>query len=83
MQLLYFGWVRTRIGIGGEEVEPPESVTSVRALIEWLKQRGGGYADALGDLSAVRVAVNQEMADLNAAIKRGDEVALFPPMTGG
>lgn len=83
MRLLYFGWVRSRIGIGGEEVEPPPQVTDVRGLIHWLRGRGEGYAAALGDLSAVRVAVNQEMAGLDAAIRGGDEVALFPPMTGG
>ena len=83
MRLLYFGWVRTRIGIGGEEVEPPESVSDVGALIAWLRARGGGYEEALADVSAVRVAVNQEMAGPDAAIGRGDEVALFPPMTGG
>ena len=83
MQLLYFGWVRTRIGKGGEEIEPPETVTDVRALIDWLQSRGDGYAEALADLTAIRVAVNQEMAELDAGIGRGDEVALFPPMTGG
>lgn len=83
MQLLYFGWVRTRIGVGSEQVEPPETVTDVRGLIDWLQGRGDSYAAVLSDLSAVRVAVNQEMADLDAAIGRDDEIALFPPMTGG
>ena len=83
MQLLYFGWVRVKIGVGGEEIDPPEDVTDVRALISWLQQRGGGYADALEDLSVVKVAVNQELSDFDAAVGKGDEVALFPPMTGG
>jgi len=83
MQLLYFGWVRSKIGIGGEELDPPEGVADVRALITWLQTRGGGYAEALADLSIVKVAVNQELSDLDAAIASGDEVALFPPMTGG
>jgi sulfur-carrier protein len=83
MQLLYFGWVRTRIGVGSEQIEPPETVTDVRGLIDWLQARGDGYAAAFSDLSAVRVAVNQEMADLDSPIARNDEVALFPPMTGG
>jgi molybdopterin converting factor subunit 1 len=83
MRLLYFGWVRSRIGVGGEEIEPPPDVTDVRGLIQWLSGRGKGYAAAFVDLSVVRVAVNQEMASLDAAIGRGDEVALFPPMTGG
>ena len=83
MRLLYFGWVRSRIGIGGEEVDPPSEVSDVRGLIAWLSGRGQGYAEAFADLGVVRVAVNQEMASLDAAVKRGDEVALFPPMTGG
>ncbi len=83
MQLLYFGWVRGKIGIGRETIDPPDGVDDVAGLITWLRGRGGGYAEALGDLSVVRVAVNQELADLDQAVARGDEVALFPPMTGG
>ena len=83
MRFLYFGWVRTRIGIGGETLEPPADITNVRALVEWLKLRGEGYREALEDLTTIRVAINQEMANLDAAISSEDEVALFPPMTGG
>ena len=64
-------------------MSPPASVTTVGALLEWLKGRGGNYAEALKDLSAVRVAVNQEYAGPDAKIAPGDEVALFPPVTGG
>lgn len=83
MQLLYFGWVRGKIGVDRETVEPPEGVDDVGALIAWLSKRGGGYAEAFGDLSVVRVAVNHELADLDQPISRGDEIAMFPPMTGG
>lgn len=83
MQLLYFGWVRVRIGKGREEVDPPPGIDDVRGLIVWLKGRGGGYAEALVDMTSVRVAVNQELTDLDAPVGPGDEVALFPPMTGG
>lgn len=83
MQLLYFGWVRSKIGISGEKIDPPAEVGDVRALVEWLQQRGSGYSEAFGDISVVRVAVNQEMAELDTAVAAGDEVALFPPMTGG
>jgi molybdopterin synthase sulfur carrier subunit len=83
MQLLYFGWVRSKVGIGGEEIDPPADIDDVRALVEWLQARGAGYSEAFGDLSVVRVAVNQEMAELDTAVSAGDEVALFPPMTGG
>ena len=83
MRLLYFGWVRTRIGIGSETLELPGGVTDVRALMVWLKQRGDGYRLAFEDLTTIRVAINQEMATLDASISSEDEVALFPPMTGG
>ena len=83
MKLLYFAWIRTKIGIGEEDVTPPEEVTDVANLIEWLKGRGDGYADALEDPSVVRVAVNQEHVDVDHPVKGDDEVALFPPVTGG
>ncbi len=83
MQLLYFGWVRAKIGVGGEDIDPPDGVIDVRTLMSWLQQRGGGYAEALADQSVVKVAVNQELAGPDAAVGKGDEVALFPPMTGG
>jgi molybdopterin synthase sulfur carrier subunit len=83
MQLLYFGWVRTRIGRDREVLDPPDGVTDVRGLVGWLRGRGPGYAEALRDASLVRVAVNQEIAAPDHKVQRGDEVALFPPMTGG
>ena len=83
MRLLYFGWVRARIGVGGEDIEPPAEIADVRGLIDWLRERSERHAAAFRDLSAVRVAVNQEMTGLDAPVARGDEVALFPPMTGG
>jgi molybdopterin synthase sulfur carrier subunit len=83
MKVLYFAWLRQRTGIGEETVSPPASVRTVADLVDWLRQRGPDYADALNDLSAIRVAVNQEFATLDAAVSEGDEVALFPPMTGG
>ena len=83
MQVLYFGWVRQRIGLAKEEIDPPAEVGDVRALVAWLKTRGPSYEAGLANLAQVRVAVNQELASLDAKIGRGDEVALFPPMTGG
>ena len=83
MKILYFAWLRLRIGIGEENVVVPDTVVDVADLIKWLKTRGPGYAEALKDVSAIRVAVNQEFAEFETLIAQADEVALFPPMTGG
>ena len=83
MTLLYFAWVKERIGRDAEEVALPADVQTVAALLEWLRGRGGGYTRALEDLSVIRVAVNQEFARLDHAVADDDEIALFPPVTGG
>ena len=83
MKLLYFAWLKTKTGVAEEEVTPPAEVATVGELLEWLKTRGPGHADALADLQAVRVAVNQEYARPGDPVSPGDEVALFPPVTGG
>lgn len=83
MKLLYFAWLRARIGCAEEEVELPPRVRDVGGLLDWLKSRGGGYAEALQDLSVVRVAINQEYVGTEHPLREGDEVAIFPPVTGG
>jgi len=83
MKLLYFAWVRQRIGKAAEDVTPPAGVGDVAALVSWLRARGPGYALAFADLDAVRVAVNQEHVGFERAIAPADEIAFFPPVTGG
>ena len=83
MKLLYFAWVRTRIGCSEEDVVLPDGVADVAGLIAWLKTRGAGYEAALADGQVVRVAVNQEFAKPDDPVGPNDEVALFPPVTGG
>jgi molybdopterin synthase sulfur carrier subunit len=83
MKLLYFAWLRAKIGTAEERVDPPASVSTVAGLLDWLKSRGPGFADALADTRIVRVAVNQEYVGWDHPLKPGDEVALFPPVTGG
>ncbi|MGC2413636.1 MAG: molybdopterin converting factor subunit 1 [Stellaceae bacterium] len=83
MRLLYFAWLRTHIGHAEEELALPAEVRDVEGLLEWLRRRGGGYAEALRDLSVIRVAVNQDYVGRDHPIVEGDEVALFPPVTGG
>ena len=83
MKLLYFAWLRSRIGVAEEDVAPPAEVLTVGDLLAWLRQRSEGHGAALKDLAIVRVAVNQEFARADHPVKAGDEVALFPPVTGG
>ena len=83
MKILYFSWLRERIGRAEEEIDLPETVTDVAGLLTYLRTRGGGYAAALSEPAAVRVAVNQEYANSTAPVGADDEIALFPPVTGG
>lgn len=81
MDVLYFAWVRERIGLPREEVAT--QAATVRELVEELRAREDRYAVAFEDLSAVRVAVDQELSDFDAPLEGVREIAFFPPMTGG
>lgn len=83
IRLLYFAWVREAIGKDGEAVDPPAAVTDVAALVAWLATRGGGYAEAFADPARLRAAVDQTFAPLSSPIAGVEEIALFPPVTGG
>lgn len=83
MNLLYFAWIRQRIGRAGETLSPPPEVADVASLVAWLCLQGEGYRAAFADPDAVRVAVNQEHTGFDCRIKPGDEIAFFPPVTGG
>lgn len=81
IRVLYFAWLRERIGLGREDVET--QATDVAGLVEQLRAREARYEAAFADLSAVRIAVDQDLADLDAPLSGVREVAFFPPMTGG
>lgn len=83
MRLLYFAWVRERIGTAEETIDPPAAVATVADLIGWLRGRGEGYDHALAEPSAIRVALDHFHARQDDPIAGVREVALFPPMTGG
>ncbi|OIQ44482.1 MAG: molybdopterin converting factor subunit 1 [Roseobacter sp. MedPE-SW] len=81
MDVVYFAWVRERIGVPREQVET--SAATVADLVAELSAREERYAAAFADLSALRVALDQELSDFDAALEGVREVAFFPPMTGG
>jgi molybdopterin synthase sulfur carrier subunit len=81
IRVLYFAWVRERIGVPFEDIET--TAATVGALVEELRQREDRHAAAFADLAALRVAVDQTLADFDAPLHGVREVAFFPPMTGG
>jgi molybdopterin synthase sulfur carrier subunit len=83
MRILYFAWLRTKTGTASEQVSPPAEVTTVGELMQWLAGRRPGFAEALAAPGVVRAAVNQDYAELGDPVRPGDEVAFFPPVTGG
>ncbi len=83
MKILYFAWLRARIGCAEEELALPSGVRDVAGLLAWLQARSPRYAEALRDLSVVRVAVNQDYVGRDHPLREADEVAIFPPVTGG
>jgi len=83
VKVLFFAALREQLGTAGEEIELPAGVSTVAALRSHLRGRGGAWERALADGKLVRMAVNQDMAPPTAAIRAGDEIAFFPPVTGG
>jgi sulfur-carrier protein len=83
VQLVYFAWVRERVGVEAEMVTPPPEVVTTGDLIRWLAGRGEGYAHALASPETIRVAVDRMHVGHDEPIGEAREIALFPPMTGG
>jgi len=81
LEILYFAWVRERIGVPRESVET--NAVTVADLLAELGAREDRYALAFSDLSALRVAIDQDLADFDSPLAGAREVAIFPPMTGG
>lgn len=83
MRVLYFAWVREKIGTAEEEFALPAHIRDVAGLVEHLAARGPGHAEAFANRRSIRAAVNQDFATPDAPVADGDEVAFFPPVTGG
>ena len=83
MKVMYFAWMREHTGCAEEQITLPETVSTVADLVAHLQNTSSGHAKALSNMDVVRVAVNLSYCDLDTAISDGDEVAFFPPVTGG
>jgi molybdopterin synthase sulfur carrier subunit len=83
MNILYFAWLRERIGVAQEQRTPPDDVRTVEELMGWLAQQSPGHARAFENARLVRCAVDQEFVAQDAAIAGAQEIAFFPPVTGG
>ena len=83
MKLLYFAHIRTRLDLAEETVTLPDTVANVAELLDWLASRGPRFAAVLENRKGIRVAVNQDFATPETPISDRDEVAVFPPVTGG
>ena len=83
MKLLYFAWVRQNIGKSEETMTLPAGVATIRDLARHLQARGPGYAEAFADLARLRAAANQVHVGFDTRLSDGDEIAFFPPVTGG
>ena len=83
LRILYFAWLRERVGMAEETVAPPAGIDTVATLTAWLRSRSPGHEAALSGGKVLRCAVNQDFAGPDAPVRPGDEIAFFPPVTGG
>ena len=83
MKLRYFAWVRERIGVAEEDVDPPAAIVTVGELVAWLADKGDGYAYAFENPKVIRAAIDRSHVRADARIEGAGEIAFFPPMTGG
>ena len=83
MKILYFAWLRTKIGAGEEDLTPPPEVVTVGQIMAWLTTLSSGHAEAFAKPALIRAAVNQDFAGLDQPVGPEDELAFFPPVTGG
>ena len=83
LHILYFAWLRERVGLAEERIALPAEVATVGELVEWLRRRSPGHEAAFAVTRTVRCAVNQAFADPATKLAPGDEIAFFPPVTGG
>lgn len=83
LKILYFAWIKEKVGFGEEMVTPPPNVTTASELMSWLRTQSPAHAEAFDDISQIRIAVDQVHSLADTPISKASEVAFFPPVTGG
>ncbi|HYJ57770.1 MAG TPA: molybdopterin converting factor subunit 1 [Methyloceanibacter sp.] len=83
MRLLYFAWVKEKVGVAAEEIDPPAGVATIAELIDWLKARGPEFENAFARSEVIRAAIDKRHVRHDASIAAAREIAFFPPVTGG
>ena len=83
MKILYFAWLKAKLQMTEETLPWSEERSDTDSLVHWMKSRGPAFAEVFSDLEVVRIAVNQEYIVGNTALNENDEIAFFPPVTGG
>lgn len=83
MKVRYFAWVRERVGLAEEDIDPPSGIATIADLVGWLTKRGEGHAYAFENPKVIRAAIDKSHVRADTPIKGASEIAFFPPMTGG
>ena len=83
MKIIYFSWIKKKLGVNEEKINPPNNIKNIKLLIEWLSLKNYKYQKVFLNTKSIKVAVNHQVVNLNKKIKQNDEIAFFPPFTGG
>lgn len=83
MKILYFAWVKQKIGTDKENISLPASIKNTGALIDWLMEKSPAYRETLSNKNVIRIARNQVYCGWEEPVTDTDEIAIFPPVTGG
>ena len=83
MKILYFSWIKDKVGTNFEEIEITNEINTISQLIIFLTKKSDNYKEAFSDLDSIKYSINMQTANIDAKVKNDDEIAFFPPMTGG
>ena len=83
MKILYFAWIKKSLQISEETINPPKNIKNVKSLIQWMSLKRKKHKEVFLKIKSIRIAINHQVVDINKKIKKNDEIAFFPPFTGG